>query len=61
MLGLPRLGAISARARALRSARGYTRAMQVICGASLSEVVGTAVQQAGMLKKLTLLDYLDLV
>ena len=28
--------------------------MQGICGASLSEVVGTAVQQAGMLKKLTL-------
>ena len=38
-----------------------TRPMQGICRASLSEVVGTAVQQAGILKKLTLLDCLYLV
>ena len=33
-----------------------TREMQGICGASLREVAKTAVQLAGILKKLTLLD-----
>ena len=41
---------------AAHARRGLTRATQGICGANLSEVVGTAVQQAGILKKLTLFD-----